>query len=252
MRVLNLLSHGPLDYLEVDRLQRFVHGEVAAERVPDTLILWEAQPVYTAGRRTKAADIPNRDIPVIQMDRGGSVTFHGPGQLVVYPIIRVRPPQDVVAFVRNTETALISALTEIGISTSQVPGRSGVWVQRPGVIDRKLCAIGIKFAAETTMHGIALNVTTDTSQFQQVVPCGISDAGVVSLQELGIDLSLPEVAELIVPALASTYQNFARREYTPLTTMTAAETATTREQAAQAQLVVPAGTGIRWQAQEEQ
>lgn len=208
MHILNLLELGPINYLRVDRLQRWLNTEVANGNHPDTLIVWESQDVYTAGRRTKPEDIPNHDIPVIEMDRGGSVTYHGPGQLVVYPIIKVKPPQDVVRFVRVTEQALIQAMSEINLETSVVAGRSGVWVQRPGQIDEKLCAIGIKFARETTMHGLALNVTTDLSKFGEVVPCGITDAGVTSLQAQGLQYNLENTANLVIKHLALHYREF--------------------------------------------
>lgn len=214
MRIVNLLDRGPLPYMTVDHLQRYIHAEVAALRQPDTMIVWESQDVYTAGRRTQPEDIPSDNIPVITMDRGGSVTYHGPGQLVVYPIIRVTPPKDVVAFVRSTEACLIEALASAGLPTKQVAGRSGVWVDGslvPSGIESKLCAIGIKFALDTTMHGLALNVSTDIEKFTRIVPCGISDAGVVSLRQLGSNASLSDVAELICPALARAYAKFQLR-----------------------------------------
>lgn len=208
MHILNLLELGPIDYLRVDKLQRWLNSEVAAGNHPDTFIVWESLDVYTAGRRTKPEDIPNHDIPVIEMDRGGSVTYHGPGQLVVYPIIKVKPPQDVVRFVRVTEQALVQATAEIKLETSVIAGRSGVWVQRPGKIDEKLCAIGIKFARETTMHGMALNVSTDLAKFGEVVPCGITDAGVTSLEAQGMQYDLAATAELVTRHLAERYQEF--------------------------------------------
>lgn len=214
VRIVNLLDHGPLPYMSVDGLQRYLHAEVAGMRQPDSLIVWESQETYTAGRRTQPEDIPNDGVPVIAMDRGGSVTYHGPGQLVIYPIVRVRPPKDVVAFVRNTEIALIGALDSIGLQTKQVDGRSGVWVdasRTPWGIESKLCAIGIKFASDTTMHGMALNVTTDMTAFTKVVPCGITDAGVVSLNQLGYKTTLSELADVVTPALARAYAQFQLR-----------------------------------------
>ncbi len=199
--------------MEVDALQRGLHRSIAQLAAPDTLLMWEARDVYTAGRRTKPADIPNPAIPVIAMDRGGSVTYHGPGQLVTYPIIKVKTPKDVVAFVRSTEQAVIAMLRDsFGIESSAVDGRSGVWIQRPGQIDRKICAIGIKFADDATMHGLALNVTTDLTKFGTIVPCGISDAGVTSLEELGCNASLDDVAAALAPALTHAYQRFQRPE----------------------------------------
>ena len=213
MHITSLLTRGPTDYMEADALQRSIHRSVARLQAPDTLLAWEARDVYTAGRRTKPEDIPDRSIPVIPMDRGGSVTFHGPGQLVVYPIIKVRLPRDVVAFVRATEQAVITMLgSHYGLVATAVKGRSGVWIQRPGMLDRKLCAIGIKFADDATMHGLALNVTTDLTRFGSIVPCGIADAGVTSLAQLGIETSLGEVSDALSPALAQAYQQFQRPE----------------------------------------
>ncbi|MCI5826433.1 MAG: lipoyl(octanoyl) transferase LipB [Arcanobacterium sp.] len=212
MHVLNLLPFGPLDYLDVDAIQRELHRQVAALEAPDVLIAWEARGIYTAGRRTHDADIPDSSVPVIRMDRGGSVTYHGPGQLVVYPIVKVRPPKDVVAFVRSTELAVARAMERsYGIHTQQVAGRSGAWIVQPGQIDRKLCAIGIKFAREATMHGLALNVSTDLNQFHRVIACGLADADVASLESLGISTSLSHVAATLLPELASSYQRFLLR-----------------------------------------
>ena len=212
MHVLNLLPFGPLDYLDVDAIQRELHRKVAALEAPDTLIAWEAQNVYTAGRRTAQADIPDRSVPVIRMDRGGSVTFHGPGQLVVYPIVKVRPPKDVVAFVRQTELAIGRAMrTAFGVNTTQVEGRSGAWILQPGQVDRKLCAIGVKFADDATMHGLALNVSTDLSKFHRVIACGLTDADVASLESLNVNASLDQTAAALLPELARTYKQFALR-----------------------------------------
>ena len=216
MHVLNLLPYGLLDYLDVDAIQRELHRKVAALEAPDTLIAWEARSVYTAGRRTEDSDIPDRSVPVIRMDRGGSVTYHGPGQLVVYPIVKVRPPKDVVAFVRGTELAIGRAMqAAFGVTTEQVAGRSGAWIRRPSEIDRKLCAIGIKFAADATMHGMALNVNTDLSKFHRVIACGLADADVASLEWLGVHTTLPQVAAALLPELARTYEQFLLRPSSP-------------------------------------
>lgn len=212
MHILNLLPFGPLDYLDVDAIQRELHRRVAALEAPDTLIMWESQSVYTAGRRTADADIPDPSVPVIRMDRGGSVTYHGPGQLVIYPIVKVRPPKDVVAFVRASELAVIRALQRsFYLTGEQVAGRSGVWIREPGRIDRKLCAIGIKFSRETTMHGLALNVSTNIDKFHRVIACGLADADVTSLADLGIDTSLSAVAAALAPELSASYQRFLLR-----------------------------------------
>lgn len=197
--------------MEVDALQRQLHKSVARLTAPDTLLMWEAQDVYTAGRRTKPEDIPDPTVPIIPMDRGGSVTYHGPGQLVTYPIIKVKPPKDVVAFVRATEQAVITGLRDsFGVEASTVDGHSGVWILRPGEINHKICSIGIKFANHATMHGLALNVTTDLTKFSTIVPCGIRDAGVTSLAKLGVDASLDDVAAALAPALSHVYQQFQR------------------------------------------
>lgn len=222
MQIVNILDRGPVNYMDVDHLQRYIHREVAACRMPDTFIMWESRETYTAGRRTEDHDIPDTSVPVIRMDRGGSVTYHGPGQLVLYPIVKVRPPKDVVAFVRSTEIAIIDAMREIGLETAQVEGRSGVWVLGDGP-DRKLCAIGIKFADDATMHGLALNVTTDLSRFMRVIPCGIQDAGVASLDSLGITTTLSGVANLLVPPLAHAYERFLLRPGHDLVEADAAE-----------------------------
>ncbi|USR79145.1 lipoyl(octanoyl) transferase LipB [Arcanobacterium pinnipediorum] len=214
MQIINLLHRGPLPYMSVDALQRYLHEKVASLHAPDTLIIWEAQDTYTAGRRTQVQDIPDTNVPVIAMDRGGSVTYHGPGQLVIYPIVKVRPPQDVVAFVRTTEQALIEAVQTWDINAKTVAGRSGVWIDAqymPTGLESKLCAIGIKFAQETTMHGMALNVSTDLEQFMRVRPCGITDAGVTSLAQLGLQKSLAHTAELLIPYLSHSYQQFLAR-----------------------------------------
>lgn len=197
--------------MTMDVIQRELHERVARLEDPDSFLVWEAQHTYTAGRRTKDVDIPDHSVPVIPMDRGGSVTYHGPGQLVVYPVMKVRPPKDVVAFVRTTERALIDATREAwGIETIQVEGRSGVWVRREGIEDKKLCAIGIKFAQDATMHGIAYNVTTDLTRFGRIVPCGLFDAGVASLRSLGVEETLRSTAEKLLPTYASALHRFQR------------------------------------------
>ena len=201
MLIENLLTAGRSDYAAVDARQRELHAAIAAGERDDTVVLVEFDPVYTAGSRTKPEDVPNPDVPVVRIDRGGSVTYHGPGQLVVYPLIRVHGRQDVVAYVRALEAAVMALAADYGIATSRVEGRTGVWVVRPDAVDRKLCAIGVRFANRTTMHGLALNVTTDLRDFGRIVPCGISDAGVVSLADLGVDRTLEEVAADLMPHL---------------------------------------------------
>lgn len=247
MEIINLLGRGPLDYMDVDALQRFIHREVAALTRKDTLIVWESKETYTAGRRTQPEDIPHDDIPVIAMDRGGSVTYHGPGQLVVYPIVKVRPPKDVVAFVRRTEEATMAAAAELGVHTVQIEGRSGVWVVAEGTEDRKLCAIGIKFAEDATLHGLAFNVSTDVDRFMQVVPCGLADAGVATLEQMGKSYSLEQVADVLLPHLAKAYQPFRRegRNDVGLNTIDPAPILDSVRQQRDS-LELPKNTGVAW------
>ncbi|MDX3636338.1 lipoyl(octanoyl) transferase LipB [Streptomyces europaeiscabiei] len=212
--------------------QRRVHAARFTDEVPDTVLLLEHPPVYTAGRRTADNERPLDGTPVIDVDRGGKITWHGPGQLVGYPIQKLPRPVDVVAHVRRLEEALIRTCAEFGVETTRVEGRSGVWVlgdpveQRLGGLsldldprmtddefdprmngpeyapsnagqrreDRKIAAIGIRVAKGVTMHGFALNVNPDNKWFDRIIPCGIRDAGVASLAgELGRDIEIAEV-----------------------------------------------------------
>ena len=166
-------------------------------------LLLEHPPVYTAGKRTEPLDRPIGDpgAPVIDVDRGGKITWHGPGQLVGYPIVKLREPVDVVAYVRTIEQALIDTCADLGLVTKRVEGRSGVWV--PGVPDRKVGAIGIRVSRGVTMHGFELNCDCDMSWFDRIVPCGIRDAGVTSLTtELGRQVTVAEVLGLSERRLA--------------------------------------------------
>jgi lipoyl(octanoyl) transferase len=181
-------------YEEAWELQRRTHERRVAGEIPDTVLLLEHPPVFTAGKRTRPADRPIGDpgAPVIDVDRGGSITWHGPGQLVGYPIVRLREPVDVVAFVRLIEEALIRLCAEVGVETKRVEGRPGVWV--PGTPDRKVGAIGLRVSRGVTMHGLELNCDCDLSWFDRMVPCGISDAGVTSLtQEMGRRVTVAEI-----------------------------------------------------------
>ena len=177
-------------YLRGWDLQRQVHAQRVSGAIPDTCLLLEHQPVFTAGRRTSPLDRPAGDAgaPVIEVDRGGKITWHGPGQLVGYPIIALGEPVDVVAYVRTVEEALIRACADAGQATVRVEGRSGVWVRgdagtggQPARPDRKIAAIGIRVSRGVTMHGFALNCDCDLGWFDRFVPCGIRDAGVTSL-----------------------------------------------------------------------
>jgi lipoyl(octanoyl) transferase len=185
-----------VEYLQAWELQREVHAAVAAGD-PDTVLLLEHPPVFTAGKRTEDVERPlEAGAPVIDVDRGGKITFHGPGQLVGYPIVRLPDHVKAVDYVRRLEEALIHTCTDLGVTTARVPGRSGVWLQADdGRPERKIAAIGIRVAGGITMHGFALNCDVDLSWYDRFVPCGISDAGVTSLSaELGRDVTVREVA----------------------------------------------------------
>jgi lipoyl(octanoyl) transferase len=190
-----------VDYLAAWDTQREIHGRVAAGQTPDTVWLLEHPPVFTAGKRTAAADRPADPggAPVIDVDRGGLVTFHGPGQLVGYPIVRLPDHVKVVDYVRRVEEALIRVCRDLGVETARVPGRSGVWLRadRKGP-ERKIAALGIRVSQGVTMHGFALNCDVDLSWYARFVPCGISDAGVTSLSaELGRDVTVAEPLPLV-------------------------------------------------------
>ena len=192
-----LSRHGLVDYQKAWDLQREIHTEVASGSRPNTLLLLEHPSVYTAGRRTEDAERPTDGTPVIDVDRGGRITWHGPGQLVGYPIVKLLKPTELVGFVREIEAALILVCSDLGLTAIRIEGRSGVWIQDARG-DRKIAAIGIRVAKGTTMHGFALNVNPDLAAFRQIVPCGIADADVTSLEmELGRTITTDEVAPLI-------------------------------------------------------
>src|SRR3954466_11306980 len=198
-----------VDYREAWELQHRLHAEVVSGEAPNTLLLLEHQPVYTAGKRTELHERPLDGTPVVDVDRGGKITWHGPGQLVGYPIVALRDPVDVVAHVRRLERALMEVCAGFGVATIQVEGRSGVWVaaDEPGPDsrfrpDRKIAAIGVRVARGVTMHGFALNCDPDLGAFGSIVPCGIADAGVTSLSaELGRDVSVAEATEPVEAAM---------------------------------------------------
>jgi len=186
--------------------QRRLHALRVTDQSPDTVLLLEHDPVYTAGRRTEAWERPIDGTPVIDVDRGGKITWHGPGQLVGYPIVKLPDSVLVVDYVRRLEDALIAACGELGLATAtQVPGRSGVWVPAtggPGGQDRKVAAIGVRVAGGVTMHGFALNCDCDLSWFDRIVPCGISDATVTSLAaELGRPIGVEDARPVVERAL---------------------------------------------------
>jgi lipoyl(octanoyl) transferase len=192
-----LSRQGLVEYQKAWDAQRRIHEEVASGDRPNTLLLLEHPSVYTAGRRTDEAERPADGTPVIDVDRGGRITWHGPGQLVGYPIVKLQKPTELVGFVREIESALINVCADLGISAVRVDGRSGVWIcDEKG--DRKIAAIGIRVAKGVTMHGFGLNVNPNLEAFGQIVPCGISDADVTSLQlELGRPITVDEVAPLV-------------------------------------------------------
>ena len=194
---LKVTELGVVDYLSAWKLQKQIHQDVVNLQTENTLLLLEHPSVYTAGRRTEILDRPLDETPVIDVDRGGKITWHGPGQLVGYPIVKLKNSTDVVGFVRELETALISVCAEFGIKADRYCERSGVWV-RDDKSDRKIAAIGLRVAKGVTMHGFALNVNPNLSAFEKIVPCGISGAKVTSLTaELGSEITINEVLPVI-------------------------------------------------------
>ncbi|HTR94725.1 MAG TPA: lipoyl(octanoyl) transferase LipB [Trebonia sp.] len=190
-----------VDYVQGWDMQRAVHARRVSGEVPDSCLLLEHMPVYTAGKRTALSDRPVGDpgAPVIDVDRGGKITWHGPGQLTAYPIVKLREPMDVVAYVRALEEAMIRVCAEFGLTATRVEGRSGAWIPASGGRpERKVGAIGARVARGVTMHGLALNCDCDLSWYDRIVPCGIRDAGVTSLTaELGIRVSVADVTPLL-------------------------------------------------------
>lgn len=195
---------GLVDYQEAWGRQRELHTRVVAGEAPDTVLLLEHPPVYTAGKRTEAHERPFDGTPVVDVDRGGKITWHGPGQLVGYPILRLAEPVDVVAYVRRVESLLIGVCADLGVAAGRVEGRSGVWLPADARgPERKIAAIGIRVAGGATMHGFALNCDCDLSWFARIVPCGIADAGVTSLSaELDRDVTVAEVLPYVDKRLA--------------------------------------------------
>jgi lipoyl(octanoyl) transferase len=210
-------------YLQGWELQRRLHEQRVADEIPDTCLLLEHQPVYTAGKRTEPADRPAGDpgAAVIDVDRGGRITWHGPGQLVGYPIIKLAEPIDVIAYVRSLEQALLTICADFGVCARRVEGRSGAWIPADeaapplpgaaaGVVrpDRKVGAIGARVSRGVTMHGFALNCDCDLSWYDKIVPCGISDAGVTSLsaetgRQITVAAALPAAERALAGALGA-------------------------------------------------
>jgi lipoyl(octanoyl) transferase len=177
--------------------QRNLHEAVVEKSKPDTILLTEHEPVYTAGRRTEVFERPTDGTQVVDVDRGGKITWHGPGQLVGYPIVHLPSALDVIAHVRRLEEVIIDTCDELGLATQRIKGRSGVWVVDNGV-DRKVAAIGVRVAQGVTMHGFALNCNNSLDWFDRIVPCGISDAAVTTLsKELGREVTIQEVLPII-------------------------------------------------------
>ena len=196
-RTLEISRLGIVDYHQAWDLQKERHRAIVEENHPNALFLLEHPPVYTAGRRTLAHERPFDGTPVVDVDRGGKITWHGPGQIVGYPIVALKNPNNVVGFVREIENALINVCEEFGISAQRYCERSGVWL-RDEKGDRKIAAIGIRVARGVTMHGFALNVNPDLSWFDRIVPCGISDAQVTSMaNELHREITLAEVLPVV-------------------------------------------------------
>lgn len=199
------LSANSVPYLEALQQQRALHAAVVAGRAPDTVILLEHPPVYTAGKRTSPDERPADGTPVVDVDRGGKITWHGPGQLVGYPILRLHDPIDVVGYVRALERVLIDVLARVGVTGVQIEGRSGVWMRpedNPGATrDEKIAAIGIRVAEGVTMHGFALNCSNSLDAYERIVACGIRDAGVTTISRvLGRTVTPQDVAPLVMDA----------------------------------------------------
>lgn len=192
-------------YAEGWDLQRRIHADIVTGDSPDTLLLLEHEAVYTAGKRTEHHERPKDGTPVIDVDRGGKITWHGPGQLVGYPLVRLPEPIDVVAHVRRLERLLIEVLRPLGVDGRQIDGRSGVWVRRP-LSEDKVAAIGVRVQQGVTMHGFAVNCDNSLSGFRGIIPCGITDAGVTTVSEvIGSEVSPADLLESVVDVFQAEY-----------------------------------------------
>jgi lipoyl(octanoyl) transferase len=200
---LTVVRAGTVEYVDAWGRQKELHAQRVAGDIPDTVLLLEHPAVFTAGKRTEPWERPTGDTPVVDVDRGGKITWHGPGQLVGYPIVKLPDPVDVIAFVRRMELMLIDICAAVGVNGVQVEGRSGVWVPADDRgPDRKVAAIGLRIARGVTMHGFSINCDADLAAFGTFVPCGITDAGVTSLtQELGRPVPVEEILPLTEAAL---------------------------------------------------
>lgn len=222
MRIFDLLPLGFTDYQEVDQLQRRLHEDVV-NGAEDAIILAQFTPTYTAGRHTKDHHIPDSTLPVIPVDRAGSVTWHGPGQLVCYPIVKLAGnPVDTLAWIRSVEEGVLTTLrTTWNLDVHRINGRAGVWLTTPGTPDRKICAIGLKVARAATLHGIALNVHIDpNTAFSGIIPCGLDDATVASLSTEGITTTVGDAAHHLLPHMLNAISPRLERPLGPLTTIT--------------------------------
>ena len=197
------LGRERVPYQEAWDLQRRLHQERVDGTTTDTVLLLEHEPVYTAGRRTEPHERPLDGTPVVDVDRGGKITFHGPGQLVGYPVVALPEHVFVVDYVRRLEEALIRSCADLGVPAGRVRGRSGVWLPADALRpERKVAALGVRVSRGVTMHGFAINCDVDLAEFERIVPCGISDAGVTSLSaELGRHVDVVEVADVVQPHL---------------------------------------------------
>jgi len=203
------LAPAYVPYLQGWDLQRRIHSDVVSGTRGDTLILLEHDAVYTAGKRTEPQERPQDGTPVVDVDRGGKITWHGPGQLVGYPIVRLPEPMDVVAHVRRLERILIDVLRPFGVDGYQVEGRSGVWVRRP-LSEDKVAAIGVRVQRGVTMHGFAINCDNSLAGFRGIIPCGITDAGVSTISEVvGADISPTDIVAAVTDAFVTEYSDSA-------------------------------------------
>jgi len=201
---------GVVDYLSAWEMQKQIAEEVLTGKIENTLLLLQHPSVYTAGRRTQLSDRPLDNTPVIDVDRGGKITWHGVGQLVGYPIIKLKNSADVVGFVRELENALIQVCAEFGITAQRYCERSGVWV-RDEMGDRKIAAIGLRVAKGVSTHGFALNVNPDLSAYLKIIPCGIPDAKVTSLSaELGEQITIEQVMPVLQKYICPVLENLAQ------------------------------------------
>lgn len=198
------LSENAVAYRDAWETQRRIHKEVVSGDRPNTLLLLEHQSVYTAGKRTEDSERPTDGTEVIDVDRGGKITWHGPGQLVGYPITRLHEPMDVVAYVRTIESLLIETAAEFAVVGERVDGRSGVWVNR-GLNYDKVAAIGIRISEGVSMHGFAINCNNSLQAYQNIIACGIRDAGATTLSAVAGKEITPSDVLPVVTRLFTNY-----------------------------------------------